>query len=376
MSAAPYDYVVVGAGLFGSTWAREATDAGKRCLVIDRRPHVGGNVFTEAVEGVTVHRYGPHIFHTSNERIWDYVRRFATFNRFVNRPRVSFRGRMYSFPINLMTLHQVWGVVTPDEARARLDAVRIPCEDPSNLEDWMLSQVGRELYEIFIEGYTRKQWRREPRDLPASIVKRLPIRLTYDDGYYDDRFQGIPEGGYTGLVERMLAGIEVRTNVDYFADRSHWDAQAHTVVFTGCIDEYFGFSEGRLEYRTLDFETKVLDGDFQGVAVVNHTAAEVPYTRTVEHKHFELGTQPRTVVTWEYPGEWAPGKVPYYPIGDARNAALYQRYRERAEAEPRAVFGGRLAEYRYYDMHQVIGSALTKVRRHLRAHGDAQTPEP
>lgn len=360
-----YDYVIVGAGLFGSVWARQMTDAGRRCLVLDRRPHIGGNVYTEEVEGINVHRYGPHIFHTSNDDIWAYVGRFASFNHYVNRPRVNYRGQIYSFPINLFTLYQIYGVHTPEEARAKLEEVRIPCDEPRNLEEWILSQVGPEIYQIFIRGYTWKQWKRDLKQLPASIIKRLPIRLTFDDNYFDDCYQGIPKGGYTGMVARMLEGIEVRTGVDYFAAKEQWDAKGRWTVFTGCIDEYFDHEHGSLEYRSIDFDTKVLQGDFQGTAVVNYTAQEVPHTRIVEHKHFEFGTQPATVVTWEYPGEWAPGKIPYYPINDAKNSAIYRKYKARADAESRVIFGGRLAEYRYYDMHQVIGSALAKARKHL-----------
>ena len=363
-----YDYLIVGAGLFGATFAREMADAGKKCLVVDKRPHIGGNVYSENRNGVDVHVYGAHIFHTSNDRIWEYVNRFATFNNYVNKPKVRFGDRIFSFPINLMTLHQLWGVMTPAEAEAKLEEVRIPCENPDNLEDWILSQVGREVYETFIRGYTMKQWQRDPRELPASIIKRLPIRMVFEENYFFDKYQGIPIEGYTKMVENMLEGIDVRTDVDYFADREELNALADRVVFTGKIDEYFDFCHGELEYRTLRFEHEELEGDFQGNAVVNYTSPDVPFTRIVEHKHFLPSTAsklPNTIVTREYSDEYKRGKTPYYPINNDRNNTMYKKYAAMAKDENGVIFGGRLSEYKYYDMHQVIGSALVKAKREL-----------
>ncbi len=363
-----YDYLIVGAGLFGATFAREMTDAGKKCLVIDKRPHIGGNVYSENRNGVDVHVYGAHIFHTSSDRIWEYVNRFATFNNYVNKPKVRFGDRIFSFPINLMTLHQLWGVMTPAEAEAKLKEVRIPCENPDNLEDWILSQVGREVYETFIRGYTMKQWQRDPRELPASIIKRLPIRMVFEENYFFDKYQGIPIEGYTKMVDNMLEGVEVRTGIDYFEDRDHFNSLAKTVVFTGKVDEYFDFCHGELEYRTLRFEHEELEGDFQGNAVVNYTSPDVPFTRIVEHKHFLPSTAsklPNTIVTREYSDEYKRGKTPYYPINNDRNNMMYKKYAAMAPAEDDVIFGGRLAEYKYYDMHQVIGSALVKAKREL-----------
>ena len=363
-----YDYLIVGAGIFGSTFAREMTDAGHKCLVIDRRNHIGGNVYSEKRNGVDVHVYGAHIFHTNNDRIWNYVNRFASFNNYINKPKIRYNDRIFSFPINLMTLHQLWGVMTPAEAEAKLEEVRIPCENPDNLEDWILSQVGREVYETFIKGYTMKQWQRDPKELPASIIKRLPIRMVFEENYFFDKYQGIPKEGYTQMVANMLKGIEVRTDVDYFSDKEHWDSLADKVVFTGKIDEYFGFQFGELEYRTLRFEHEELKGDFQGNAVVNYTHPDVPYTRIVEHKHFLPETAssiPNTIVTREYSDEYTRGKTPYYPINNERNNSMYKKYAAMARDQPGVIFGGRLAEYKYYDMHQVIGSALVKAKREL-----------
>jgi UDP-galactopyranose mutase len=363
-----YDYLIVGAGLFGATFAREMTDAGKKCLIIDKRPHIGGNVYSENRNGIDVHVYGAHIFHTSSDRIWDYVNRFATFNNYVNKPKVRFGERIFSFPINLMTLHQLWGVMTPAEAEAKLEEVRIPCEDPDNLEDWILSQVGREVYETFIRGYTMKQWQRDPRELPASIIKRLPIRMVFEENYFFDKYQGIPTKGYTKMVDNILEGIEVRTGIDYFEERKHFDSLAKTVVFTGKVDEYFDFCHGELEYRTLRFEHEELKGDFQGNAVVNYTSPDIPFTRIVEHKHFLPSTAsklPNTIITREYADEYKRGKTPYYPINNDRNNMMYKKYAAMANAQKGVIFGGRLAEYKYYDMHQVIGSALVKAKREL-----------
>lgn len=358
-----YDYLVVGAGIFGSVFAYEAHRRGKSVLVIDKRDHIGGNCYTETRDGIDVHVYGPHIFHTSNDRIWDFVNRFTSFNTFVLRTKVAFGGRMFSFPINLMTLHQLWGVTTPEEARARLERERVPCANPSNLEEWILSQVGREVYETFIRGYTTKQWRRDPKDLPSLIIRRLPIRLTYDDNYFDDTYQGIPAAGYTRIFEGLLDGCDVGLGEDFFADRPKWEGRARRIVFTGKIDEYFDYRHGELEYRSLRFEHETGTGDFQGNAIVNYTDAAVPWTRITEHKHFTPERLPgleNTIYTREYPIAWNRDEIPYYPINDDRNNDVYRRYRELAGQVSGVVFGGRLAEYRYYDMHQVIGSALQK----------------
>jgi|TARA_R110002060_G_scaffold3805_2_gene5892 UDP-galactopyranose mutase len=363
-----YDYLIVGAGIFGATFAREMTDAGKKCLVIDRREHIGGNVYSEKRSGVDVHVYGAHIFHTNNDRIWDYVNRFAKFNNYVNKPKVRYNERIFSFPINLMTLHQLWGVMTPAEAEAKLAEVRIPCENPDNLEDWILSQVGREVYETFIKGYTMKQWQRDPKELPASIIKRLPIRMVFEENYFFDKYQGIPVDGYTSMVANMLEGVKVETGIDYFDDKDRWNNMADKVVFSGKIDEYFGFQHGELEYRTLRFEHEELEGDFQGNAVVNYTHPDVPFTRIVEHKHFLPDTAskiPNTIVTREYSDEYTRGKTPYYPINNDRNNSMYKKYAMMARDQSDVIFGGRLAEYKYYDMHQVIGSALVKAKREL-----------
>ena len=368
MSRRHYDYLIVGAGIFGATFAREMTDAGKKCLVIDKRPHIGGNVYSEKRSGVDVHVYGAHIFHTNNERIWNYVNRFATFNNYINKPKIRFNDRIFSFPINLMTLHQLWGVMTPAEAEKKLEEVRIPCENPDNLEDWILSQVGREVYETFIKGYTMKQWQRDPKELPASIIKRLPIRMVFEENYFFDKYQGIPIDGYTSMVANMLEGVSVRTGVDYFLDKEELNALADRVVFTGKIDEYFGFRYGELEYRTLRFEHEEIEGDFQGNAVVNYTHPDIPYTRIIEHKHFlpaTAGKLKNTIITREYSDEYSRGKTPYYPINDEKNSSMFKKYAALAAEQEEIIFGGRLAEYKYYDMHQVIGSALVKAKREL-----------
>lgn len=357
-----YDYLVVGAGLFGAVFAREMTDAGFKCLVIDQRSHVGGNVYTEKIEGIDVHKYGAHIFHTSDKKIWDYVNRFATFNHYINKPKVNYKGKIFSFPINLMTLYQIYGVTTPQEAEEKLKQVRVPVDNPANLEEWILSQIGPELYEIFIKGYTFKQWQKHPRELPSFIIKRLPIRLNYEENYFEDIYQGIPKEGYTYLVENLLKGIEVKLNSNYFSDRDYFDSLATNLVYTGKIDEFFGYEFGELEYRSLRFENKILEGNYQGNAVFNYTDIDVPYTRVLEHKHFNFGKQKKTVVTWEYPDTYTRDKVPYYPINDQNNNALYKLYESKARSLPNVIFGGRLAEYKYYDMHQIIGSALAKVK--------------
>jgi UDP-galactopyranose mutase len=361
-----YDYLVVGSGLYGAVFARVVAEAGRRVLVVDRRPHIGGNCFSEQVDGVEVHRYGPHIFHTANERVWKFVNRFATFNHYRHRTAVNYRGRLLSFPINLLTLSQLWGVTTPAQAERRLAEERVPCARPRNLEEWILAQVGRELYETFVRGYTEKQWGRPPRELPASIIRRIPIRTTYNDRYFDDPYEGVPIGGYTRLFENLLDhdGIRCETGVDFFGQRAWLSAQATTIVFTGKIDEFFDYRHGRLEYRSLRFEHETLDGDFQGSAIVNYTAADVPFTRITEHKHFEMSAAPRTVITREFPEAYDETKIPYYPIRDEANTALYERYRRMADPLP-VIFGGRLGTYQYYDMHQVVAQAIVAAEAEL-----------
>jgi UDP-galactopyranose mutase len=357
-----YNYLIVGSGLFGSVFARSMTDAGYSCLVVDRRTHIGGNVYTDDVEGINVHKYGAHIFHTNDKDIWDFVNRFAVFNNYRHKVFVNYNDKLYSFPINLMTLSQIWGIRTPTEAQEKLKSLSYPINNPRNLEDWVLSQVGEELYNIFIKGYTFKQWGREPKTLPASIIKRIPIRTQLNDFYFDDKYQGIPIGGYTRLMERMLKGIEVRLGVDYIKNRNEMEQICDNVVFTGPIDEYFNFEYGALEYRSLNFVHKILDTpDFQGTSVVNYNEVSVPYTRILEHKHFEFGKQATSVITEEYPIEWKKGIEPYYPVNDEKNNMIYKMYKDKAACiVPNVIFGGRLAEYRYYDMHQVVGSALSK----------------
>lgn len=361
-----HDYLVVGGGMFGAVFARLVAEHGCLVRVIEKRSHIGGNCYTEQREGIHVHCYGPHIFHTSNHAVWNFVNRFAQFNHFRLRTPVNFRGRLYSFPINLMTLHQLWGVTTPEEAERRLAKERVPCESPRNLEEWILAQVGREIYEIFIHGYTSKQWGRDPSELPAAIIRRLPIRLTYNDRYFDDCYEGIPIGGYTRLFENMLdhENIRVETGVDYFEHQKYLQERAERVVYTGKIDEFFNYRFGRLEYRSLRFEHQTLDGDYQGSAIVNHTAADVPHTRITEHKHFALMNSPRTVITREYPDAYDETKIPYYPVRDEKNTRLYERYQELAR-ETGIIFGGRLGTYLYYDMHQVIAQAIHMAEQEL-----------
>jgi UDP-galactopyranose mutase len=364
------DYLVVGCGMYGAVFARVMAEHGRRVMLIDKRSHIGGNCYTEQVEGIQVHRYGPHIFHTNNERVWNFANRFVEFNHFRLRTPVNYRGRLFSFPINLMTLHQLWGVTSPAAAEAKLAEDRVPCENPQNLEQWILSQVGRELYETLIRGYTTKQWGRDPRELPASIIRRIPIRRTYNDRYFDDRWEGIPIGGYTRLFENLLDHENIRweTGVDFFHERGWAQQQAETLVYTGKIDEFFDYRFGQLEYRSLRFEQQVLDGDFQGSAIVNYTAQDVPYTRITEHKHFEMKESPRTVITYEYPDRYDETKIPYYPIRDESNSALYDRYQELTR-QTNVIFGGRLGTYTYYDMHQVIAQAINSAEKELERRG-------
>ena len=364
-----YDYLVVGSGLYGAVFAREAADRGKKVLVIDKRPNVAGNIYTEKVEGIHVHKYGAHIFHTNDTKVWKYITRFAEFNRFTNSPVANYRGELYSLPFNMYTFNKMWGVVTPEEAAAKIEEQKKEAciTEPKNLEEQAISLVGRDIFEKLIKGYTEKQWGRDCKDLPAFIIKRLPVRLTFDNNYFNALYQGIPIGGYTQLVEHLLEGIEVRLNTDYLEQKEALDRLAETVVYTGPIDAYFGYSLGALEYRSVRFETEVLDiPNFQGNAAVNYTDRETPWTRIIEHKWFEFGKDeqgldlPKTVISREYSSEWKPGDEPYYPVNDEKNGALYAEYKKLADAEQNVIFGGRLAEYRYYDMDAVIASALQK----------------
>lgn len=369
-----YDYLVVGAGLFGAVFAHEARAVGKSVLVVDKRPHVAGNVYTRQVEGIHVHQYGAHIFHTNNRRVWDYITRFATFNRFTNSPVANYKGELYSLPFNMYTFNKMWGVVTPEEAAAKIaEQRREIVAPPRNLEEQAISLVGRDIFEKLVKGYTEKQWGRECKELPAFIIKRLPVRLTFDNNYFNALYQGIPVGGYTRMVENLLDGVEVRLNVDYLAHRAELDALADKVVYTGAIDAFFDYRLGTLEYRSVRFETELLDmPNFQGNAAVNYTDRETPWTRIIEHKWFEFGKDedgndlPKTVISREYSSEWKPGDEPYYPVNDEKNGAMYAQYRALAESVPRVIFGGRLGEYKYYDMDQVIAAALTLCDRELR----------
>ena len=362
------DYLIVGAGLYGSVCAQSVKEAGKSVLVIERRPHIAGNVYTENVEGIKVHKYGAHIFHTNSRDVWEYVQRFATFNRFTNSPVANYKGELYSLPFNMYTFNKMWGVVTPEEAAAKISEQRKEITgEPRNLEEQAISLVGRDIYEKLIKGYTEKQWGRDCKDLPAFIIKRLPVRLTFDNNYFNALYQGIPVGGYTKMVEKMLEGVEVRLGVDYLADKEYWDSLAEKVIYTGPIDAYFNYSLGNLEYRSVRFETELLDQpNYQGNAAVNYTDRETPWTRIIEHKWFEFGKDengndiPKTVISREYSSEWKPGDEPYYPVNDEKNGKLYVAYKDMAVKENKVVFGGRLGEYKYYDMDQVIAAALQK----------------
>ena len=364
-----YDYLVVGSGLYGAVFAREATDRGKKVLVVDKRPNVAGNIYTETVEGIHVHKYGAHIFHTNDTKVWNYITKFAEFNRFTNSPVANYRGELYSLPFNMYTFNKMWGVVTPEEAAAKIEQQRKEAgiTAPKNLEEQAISLVGKDIFEKLIKGYTEKQWGRDCKDLPAFIIKRLPVRLTFDNNYFNALYQGIPIGGYTKLVENLLDGIEVRLNTDYLKQKEELDRLAEKTVYTGPIDAYFDYSLGALEYRSVRFETEALDiPNFQGNAAVNYTDRETPWTRIIEHKWFEFGKDdhgqdlPKTVISREYSSEWKPGDEPYYPVNDEKNGALYAEYKKLADAEKNVIFGGRLAEYRYYDMDAVIASALNK----------------
>ena len=369
-----YDYLIVGAGLYGAVFARQAKARGKTALVIDKRPHIAGNVYTECVEGIHVHRYGAHIFHTNDRAVWDYVNRFAVFNRFTNSPVANYKGELYSLPFNMYTFNRMWGVTTPAQAAAEIDRQRRDSgiTQPRNLEEQAISLVGRDIYEKLVKGYTEKQWGRPCTELPAFIIRRLPVRLTFDNNYFNALYQGIPVGGYTRLVERMLEGVEVRLGVDYLQDRPALDALAKTTVYTGPIDAFYGYRFGPLEYRSVRFETELLDmPNFQGNAAVNYTDRDTPWTRIIEHKWFQFGKDddgndlPQTVISREYSSEWKVGDEPYYPVNDEKNAALYAQYKALADAETRTVFGGRLGEYKYYDMDQVIAAALKKAEEEI-----------
>ena len=359
-----YDYLVVGSGLYGAIFAHEANKRGKKVLVIDKRPNIAGNIYTEEVEGINVHKYGAHIFHTNNKEVWQYITQFAEFNRFTNSPVANYKGELYSLPFNMYTFNKMWGVVTPEEAAAKIEEQRQKIKgEPKNLEEQAISLVGRDIYEKLIKGYTEKQWGRPCTELPSFIIKRLPVRLTFDNNYFNALYQGIPMGGYTKMVENMLEGIEVRLNTDYLENKEELDSLADKVVYTGPIDAYFNYKLGTLEYRSVRFETEVLDKpNFQGNAAVNYTDAETPWTRIIEHKWFEFGTQPKTVISREYSSEWKLGDEPYYPVNDEKNGALYAEYKKLGEAETKVIFGGRLGEYKYYDMDAVIAAALAKVK--------------
>ena len=361
-----YDYLLVGAGLYSAVFAYLAAQQGKKCLCIEKRDHIGGNIYCEKVEDINVHTYGAHIFHTSNRKVWDFVNSLVEFNRYTNSPVANFKGEMYNLPFNMNTFAKMWGISTPDEAKAIIaDQRKAITGEPQNLEEQAISLVGTDIYRKLVKGYTEKQWGRDCTELPAFIIKRLPVRYTYDNNYFNDLYQGIPIGGYNLLIEKLFAGCDMVTGVDYLDDRAHWDAQAEKVVFTGPIDAFFGYQLGKLQYRTVRFETEVLDTDnYQGVAVVNYTDRETPYTRIIEHKHFEFGTQPKTVISREYPSEWTEGMEPYYPVNDERNQTLYQRYADLAKQE-NVIFGGRLGEYKYYDMDKVIEAAMLRFEKEM-----------
>lgn len=363
-----YDYLIVGSGLFGSIFAYEAGKKGKQCLVVEKRDHIGGNIYTKEVEGIQVHQYGAHIFHTSNREVWEYVQQFAEFNRYTNSPVANYKGEIYNLPFNMNTFNKLWGVVTPAEAKAKIEeqAAAYRTEHPANLEEQALNLVGKDIYEKLIKGYTEKQWGHLATELPPEIIKRLPVRYIYDNNYFNDIYQGIPIGGYTAMIEKMLAKAEVRLGVDYLEHKDELDALAEKVVYTGPIDAYYGYQFGELEYRSVSFETEVLDQpNYQGNAVVNYTEYEVPYTRIIEHKHFEFGTQDMTVISREYPAAWKKGDEPYYPVNNEKNNMLYHSYEELAKEEKKVIFGGRLGTYKYMDMHHVVAEALRVTKEEL-----------
>lgn len=359
-----YDYLIVGAGLFGSIFAYEAKKRGKNCLVIDKRPHIGGNIYTKEVEGINVHEYGAHIFHTSNHEVWKYIQQFATFNRYTNSPIARYRDEIYNMPFNMNTFNKLWGVITPEQAKKKIEQQikESGITDPKNLEEQAISLVGRDIYEKLVKGYTQKQWGRRCDELPSFIIKRLPVRFTYDNNYFNDLYQGIPIGGYTQIIEKMLEGIDIRLNCNYFSNRKELETIANKIVFTGMIDQFYDYCFGELEYRSLRFETEVLEMEnYQGNAVVNYNEYEIPYTRIIEHKHFEYGETRKTVITREYPATWKIGDEPYYPMNDEKNNYLYEKYKALADKENKVIFGGRLGMYKYYDMHHIISEALDMV---------------
>ena len=368
-----YDYLIVGSGLFGAIFAYEANKAGKKVLVIDKRDHIGGNIYTKEVEGIQVHQYGAHIFHTSNQEVWDYINQFAVFNRYTNSPVARYKDEVYNLPFNMNTFSKIWGVFTPKEAKEKIrqQIEEAGITEPQNLEEQAISLVGKDIYEKLVKGYTEKQWGKEAKDLPSFIIRRLPVRFVYDNNYFNDTYQGIPGGGYTAIIEQLLDGLEVRLNTDFLEEREEYETIADKIVYTGMIDEYYDYCFGELEYRSLRFETTVLEEEnFQGNAVVNYTEYEIPYTRIIEHKHFELLCQngaycPKTVITKEYPAEWKRKDEPYYPVNDEKNNEIYQKYLEKAKEEKKVIFGGRLGMYRYFDMHQVIEEALKTVRQEI-----------
>lgn len=367
----PYDYLIVGSGLFGATFAHQANLQGKKCLVIDKRPHLGGNIYCEKKQGINIHKYGAHIFHTNNKKIWEFVNSIVEFNRYTNCPVANYQGKLYNLPFNMNTFNQMWGVITPTEAKAKIEEQKSEAisllngKEPENLEEQALTLVGKDIYEKLIKGYTEKQWGRKCKDLPAFIIKRLPVRLVYDNNYFNDKYQGIPIGGYNKLIDGLLEGIEKKTNVDFFKDRKHWESLSETIVFTGKIDEFYNYQLGKLEYRTVRFEEEIHEvPNYQGNAVINYTEKEIPYTRIIEHKHFEMfGAEiekcPKTIISKEYSTEWKDGMEPYYPINDERNNQLYLKYKKLADKEPHVIFGGRLAEYKYYDMAPIIENVLS-----------------
>ncbi|MGL5963330.1 MAG: UDP-galactopyranose mutase [Fusobacteriaceae bacterium] len=359
-----YDYLIVGAGLFGSTFAYEMTKIGKKCLVIDKRDHIGGNIYCKNIEGINVHQYGAHIFHTSNKKIWNYVNSFVEFNRYTNSPIANYKGEIYNLPFNMNTFNKLWGVVTPEEAKAKIEEQKkeFGIVEPKNLEEQAISLVGTDIYTKLIKGYTEKQWGRSATELPAFIIKRLPVRFTYDNNYFNDKYQGIPEGGYNLIAEKMLEGIDIQLSTDFFQEREKLSTLADKIVFTGMIDEFYEYKFGTLEYRSLKFEHEILNEEnHQGVAVVNYTEREIPYTRVIEHKYFEYGTQSKTVITKEYPADWKIGDEPYYPVNNDKNNELFEKYKKLASEESNIIFGGRLGNYKYYDMHQVIEAALESI---------------
>lgn len=363
-----YDYLIVGSGLFGCVFAHEAMKLGKKCLIIDKRNHVGGNVYCEKTEDINVHKYGAHIFHTNDKVIWDYVNSFVEFNRYTNSPMANYKGQLFNLPFNMNTFYQLWGVKTPQEARnkikSQIDQALITA--PANLQEQAISLVGSDIYEKLIKGYTEKQWGRSAIDLPAFIIKRLPVRFTYDNNYFNDKYQGIPIGGYNKLIDGLLGNCEVRLETDYFNNRQQWNDMAEHTVFTGNIDQFYNYKFGKLEYRSLRFEHEIIDEEnHQGNAVINYTERDIPYTRIIEHKHFEFGTQPKTIITKEFPEDWTPDKEAYYPINDKNNSEIFEKYKTLSKSEQHVIFGGRLANYQYYDMHQVIGSALKTVSTHF-----------